>query len=63
MKDILIEKAFLSRRDNLAFLRIESIFGDLINSEPFTEAYTFSLNSIYSKGIAETVRIILKNTK
>ncbi len=63
MKDILIEKAFLSRRDNLAFLRIESIFGDLINSEPFTEAYTFSLNSIYSIGIAETIKNILKINK
>jgi len=63
MKDILIEKAFLSRRDNLAFLRIESIFGDLIRSEPFTEAYTFSLNSIYNKGIAETIKNILKTTK
>ena len=63
MKDILMEKAFLSHKDNLAFLKIESIFGDLIGSEPFTEAYTFALKSIYDKGIAGTVRIILKNTR
>jgi len=60
MKGILMEKAFLSRRDNLAFLKTESIFGDLISSEPFTEAYAFSLISIYSKGIDETVKNILK---
>ena len=63
MKDILTEKAFLSHKDNLAFLKIESIFGDLASSEAFTEAYTFSLKSIYSKGIAKTVKNILENTR
>jgi len=61
MKDILQEKALLSYRDNLAFLNIESIFGDLISSKRFTEAYIHSLNSIYNEGIAESVKNILKN--
>ena len=61
MKEILQEKAFLSHRDNLAFLRIKSIFGDLISSKRFTEAYIHSLDSIYREGIAVSVKNTLKN--
>jgi mannitol 2-dehydrogenase len=60
MKDILQEKALLSHRDNLAFLQIESIFGDLIKSKRFTDEYIQSLNSIYREGIAETAKNTLK---
>ncbi len=61
MREILHEKALLSHRDKLAFLKIESIFGDLISSKSFTEAYIRSLNSIYSEGITESVKTTLKN--
>ncbi len=61
MKDILQEKALLSHRDNLAFLRIESIFGDLVKSKRFTDNYIHSLDSIYREGIAESVKNTLKN--
>lgn len=61
MKDILHDKALLSHQDNLAFLGIESIFGDLVNSKTFTEAYIRSLNSIYNAGISASVKTILKN--
>ena len=49
MKDILQEKALLSHQDHLAFLRIETIFGDLINSKKFTEAYVNSSQMHLSK--------------
>jgi mannitol-1-phosphate/altronate dehydrogenase len=60
MKTILQEKALLSHQDNLAFLRIESIFGDLINSRQFTEAYADSLRCIYQKGIIACVNSALE---
>jgi mannitol 2-dehydrogenase len=51
MKDILQEKALDSHNDPLSFLRIETIFGDLINSKRFTEAYMNALECLYHKGV------------
>jgi mannitol 2-dehydrogenase len=51
MKDILQEKALGSHHDPLSFLRIETIFGDLINSKRFTEAYVNALQCLYHKGV------------
>jgi mannitol 2-dehydrogenase len=51
MKEILQEKALDSHHDPLSFLRIEAIFGDLINSRRFTEAYVNALQCLYHKGV------------
>jgi mannitol 2-dehydrogenase len=51
MKEVLQEKALASHKDPLAFLRIETIFGDLIYSKRFTEAYVNALQCLYDKGV------------
>jgi mannitol 2-dehydrogenase len=51
MKVILQKKALDSHQDPLSFLRIESIFGDLINSKKFTETYVSALKCLYQKGV------------
>lgn len=56
MKVILQEKAHYSHQDPLSFLRIETIFGDLINSKKFTETYVSSLQCLYQKGVIECVK-------
>ncbi len=48
---ILREKALYSHQDPLSFLRIEIIFGDLIHSKKFTEAYASALQCLYQKGV------------
>ncbi|MCU0472120.1 MAG: mannitol dehydrogenase family protein [Bacteroidales bacterium] len=58
MKEILQEKALLSHKDHLAFLRIESIFGDLINSGRFTDTYIDALLSLYNKGVINCIKDI-----
>ncbi|HUX97340.1 MAG TPA: mannitol dehydrogenase family protein [Bacteroidales bacterium] len=56
MKDILLEMARKSHQDPLSFLRIETVFGDLINSEKFTDAYINALQSMYRIGVAASVK-------
>ncbi len=51
MKVILQEKALDSHHDPVSLLRIETIFGDLINSKRFTEAYANALQCLYHKGV------------
>jgi mannitol 2-dehydrogenase len=58
MKEILQEKSRLSHKDHLAFLRMDSIFGDLINSGRFTEAYSNALSGLYDKGVINCIREI-----
>ena len=58
MKVILQEKALLSHKDHLAFLKIESIFGDLINSGRFTETYIDALLGLYNKGVINSIKDI-----
>lgn len=58
MKVILQEKALGSHKDPLSFLRIEAIFGDLINSKRFTEAYVNALQCLYHKGVISRVKEI-----
>jgi mannitol 2-dehydrogenase len=43
-------------KDPLAFLKIESIFNDLIKSKRFADTYLLIINSIRENGIAETIR-------
>ncbi len=59
MKEILQEKALASHQDPLSFLRIEPVFGDLINSERFTEAYVNALQCLYKKGVIACIASLL----
>lgn len=52
MGKILHEMSVRSHNDPLAFLRTESVFGDLISSEKLTNAYVNALQCIYQKGVA-----------
>ncbi len=56
MKGVVQGAALRSRRDPLAFLRIEPVFGDLVQARRFTEAYSDALQSIYRKGVAASIR-------
>lgn len=62
MKEILREKALLSHHDPLSFLKIETIFGDLINSNRFTESYVNALQSLYQKGVAATIPLLIPDS-
>ena len=42
--------------DPLAFLRIETIFGDLVRSKRFTDIYLLIIESIRKNGIEQTIR-------
>jgi mannitol 2-dehydrogenase len=57
MSEVLQERALNSRKDPLAFLKIESIFGSLANSGKFTESYINALHSIYRAGVTEYIKI------
>jgi mannitol 2-dehydrogenase len=56
MSAILQEMAVRSHQDPLAFLKIEPVFGDLINSEKFIHAYTNALKCLYKKGVAACIK-------
>ena len=47
MKGELHQAAASTRHDKLSFLRIESLFGDLIRSEEFTSLYSGMIDAIY----------------
>ena len=55
MGAVLTEMAIRSRHDPLAFLRIEPVFGDLVYSHEFTNAYTKALQQLYQKGVKECI--------
>lgn len=56
MKEVLREHALQSLDDPLSFLRIDTLFGDLINSKRFTEAYAEALRCLYRSGIIECLK-------
>jgi len=56
MKEILQENSLLSREDPVSFLRIEPIFGDLLYSKRFIDAYVKALQCIYQLGIIECLK-------
>jgi mannitol 2-dehydrogenase len=56
MRVILQEKALCSHQDPLSFLRIDSIFGDLIYSKKFTVTYVNALQCLYQKGVIACVK-------
>lgn len=58
IQEILQEKALASHSDPLAFLTVNSVFGDLINSKKFTGAYLKALQCLYHKGVKGCIREI-----
>ncbi|QWX84516.1 mannitol dehydrogenase family protein [Cellulophaga sp. HaHaR_3_176] len=55
LADTLHEKALEAKVEPKQFLTIESVFGDLKNSEPFVNAYTESYHNIIKHGIEKCV--------
>ena len=58
MEAVLTEKAILSRNNPAAFLEIESIFGQLKNSNTFLNAYIEAYQNIVKNGIEKSVKDI-----
>ena len=48
MKDELHRAASLTGEDRLAFLRLRSVFGDLVNNERFASAYAGMIDAVYA---------------
>jgi mannitol 2-dehydrogenase len=55
IKDRVMAAAARQREDPLAFLRDRDLFGDLVDDERFTSAYTDALESLHRRGAAATV--------
>jgi mannitol 2-dehydrogenase len=51
--------ALASDKDELSFLRIEPVFGDIIKSATFTGAYSKALHNIRDLGISEATKLAL----
>ena len=47
MKDELHQFASKTESDSLSFLKLESVFGDLIQNEAFTQQYGYSVQTLY----------------
>jgi mannitol 2-dehydrogenase len=60
LKDSLIANARRQREDPLAFIANREVFGDLVDDERFTEAYTFALDSLHAKGARATVDTLMR---
>jgi len=57
MAPLLVDNAIASNnRDPLAFLKIETIFNDLVHSKRFVDTYLSIIDSIRKYGIAETIK-------
>jgi mannitol 2-dehydrogenase len=57
MGDVLHNNAIASISvDPLAFLKVETIFSDLVRSKRFVDTYLLIINSIRENGISETIR-------
>ena len=54
--DQLTAAASRNSEDPLAFVRDPDVFGDLVESTPFVEAYVNALDSLHAVGAAATVR-------
>jgi mannitol 2-dehydrogenase len=57
MREILMKKALRSHQDPLSFLEIEPVFGDLIKSKRFAEAYVRSLHCLYQIRIEDCLKM------
>ncbi|SHG46358.1 mannitol 2-dehydrogenase [Salegentibacter echinorum] len=58
MSDRLIRAAALSHKDPVEFLKIEPIFGDLIENKDFVESFTIALEKLREKGVKNCVQDI-----
>lgn len=57
MEDVLHNNALVSvSGDPLAFLKIETVFSDLVRSKRFVDTYLTIIDSVRKYGIAETIR-------
>jgi len=54
-KDAVLERAQQQREDPVAFLRDPDLFGDLVDDETFTAAYTEALESLHAHGARATL--------
>ena len=59
LRSELNQAALKSDSDELAFLKIEPVFGDLIKSASFTEAYLKALRNIRLNGIKKATKLLL----
>lgn len=59
LADRLHRAALTQRTDPLAFLRDREVFGDLVDDERFTAAYTAALESLHKKGARATVEALV----
>jgi mannitol 2-dehydrogenase len=59
LKDSLMANARRQREDPLAFIANRDIFGDLVDDERFTAAYTSALESLHSRGARATVESLM----
>ena len=53
------ENASGNRTDILSFIRDRGIFGDLVDAEPFTKAYSETLSSLHDRGAEATIDTLL----
>lgn len=56
ISDVLKEAALQSHKDPVSFLKIESVFGDLVQSKRFVDTYTDALNYLRGKKIRACVK-------
>ncbi|MCL5129507.1 mannitol dehydrogenase family protein [Algibacter sp. L4_22] len=61
MKSVLNEKAIASKVAPIEFLKIESIFGKLKDSKPFSEAFTCAYKDIVKNGVEKCILEINTN--
>jgi mannitol 2-dehydrogenase len=59
LKDSLTANARRQREEPLAFIANRDLFGDLVDDERFTKAYTFALDTLHSRGSRATLQVLM----
>jgi mannitol 2-dehydrogenase len=59
LKEPLMAAAARNREDRLAFISNRELFGDLVDSPRFVEAYAAALDALHTKGARATVESLL----
>jgi mannitol 2-dehydrogenase len=59
LKDSLTANARRQREEPLAFIANRDLFGDLVDDERFTKAYTFALDTLHSRGARATLQVLM----
>jgi mannitol 2-dehydrogenase len=60
-RDSLMERARRQREEPLAFLADRDLFGNLVDDERFTSAYSTTLSSLYENGARATLEALVDN--